>query len=259
MTPPLPTALLAAMALATSCATADAAPVRPPVGSPSGVAMPSGDLDDWRQVFRDDFTGRDLDATKWGVYSGRPGSGSGGYWAPSHVTVGNGKLVLRTYRDPRFGGRWVSGGLSSARGLKQTYGRYLLRFRMEAGKGIGYAALLWPVADHWPPEVDFAEEAGGSRDHTTATVHYGRGDSVVHHKVRVDVTRWHTLGVDWTAGRLTFTLDGRLWASVTSHVPAERMELDLQTQACLSVCPGAGTPREVDMEVDWVVAYAPRN
>jgi len=57
---------------------------------------------------------------------------------------------------------------------------------------------------------------------------------------------------------------GTLWATVRSrHVPAERMELDLQAQAgtCgdrYAPCPDATTPSSVDLQVDWVAAYARR-
>ena len=72
------------------------------------------------------------------------------------------------------------------------------------------------------------------------------------------------MGVDGRRGRLVYTLDGRPWATVRSrHVPAERMELDLQAQAgtCgdrYAPCPDATTPASVDLEVDWVAVYARR-
>jgi hypothetical protein len=233
--------------------------------SPSGAPMPVGDLPGWRQVFTDDFTGSAIDARKWGRYQGQPAGDPGGWWEPSHVEVGGGVVALRTYRDPRHGNRWVSGGMSSARGLTQRYGRYDVRFRMDSGYGIASVLLLWPTADHWPPEIDFAEHGGKStaRDRMTATLHYGEDDQIVQRTVHADFTRWHTMGVEWTPGRLVYTLDGRPWATVEHPgVPAETMELDAQTQAGTegdfwNPAPDASTPAEVDMEIDWAVAYAP--
>ena len=81
--------------------------------------------------------------------------------------------------------------------------------------------------------------------------------------VAVNLTQWHTLGVQWTAGRLVYTLDGRTWATVTNaNVPSIPMVLDIQTQgwACgtstWEQCPNASTPARVNLYVDWVVAYA---
>jgi beta-glucanase (GH16 family) len=225
-----------------------------------------GKLPGWRRVLADDFGGDRLSRRVWTPYSGQPGGDPGAWWDPSRVVVRAGVLDLETYRDRRFGDRWVSGGVSSARGLEQRYGKYLVRFRMDAGKGVAGILLLWPQAPHWPPEIDFAETGGERRDRAdmSATLHYAPGDQTIARSVRRDFTRWHVAGVEWTPRRLVYTLDGRPWAVVRSaHVPAEPMELDLQAQAgtcgaAFAPCPDASTPAQVDLQVDWVVAYAPR-
>jgi hypothetical protein len=237
----------------------------PMPADPSGLPMPSGDLPGWRRVFADDFTGTSLDAGSWGAYAGQPRGAPGAWWEPSHAVVAGGAALLRTYRDPAQGGRWVSGGMSCARALRQTYGKYLVRFRMDAGYGVAPVLLLFPSGDHWPPEVDFAEDGGATRDrdHMTATLHYGVDDRKIQRTVYADFTRWHTVGVEWTPGQLTYTLDDEPWATLSgAAVPAEPMELDLQTQAGTpgdpwTPAPDETTPPEVDMQVDWVVAYAP--
>jgi beta-glucanase (GH16 family)/GT2 family glycosyltransferase len=231
----------------------------------TGAAARAEAAGSWRRVFADDFS-RGFDRRRWGRYSGQPGGDPGGWWDPSHVRVRHGVLRLETYRDRRFGGRWVSGGVSSARALKQTYGRYRVRFRMDRGRGVAAVLLLWPVRDHWPPEIDFAEDGGrtGARSSMAATLHYGAADHQVQRSIRRDFTRWHTMGVDWLPGRLRYSIDGHVWATVRHRgVPAEPMELDLQTQAGTcgdrwAPCPDASTPRRVTMEVDRVVAYALR-
>lgn len=231
----------------------------------ASATAPSGNLPGWRQVFVENFDGP-LRAQRWGRYSGQPGGDPGGYWAPSHAVVSNGALRLESYRDPRYGDRWVSGGVSSAPALRQTYGKYVVRFRIDGGKGIAGVLLLWPSGNGWPPEIDFAEDggAGAGRDTMTATLHYGAQNATIQRTVSADFTRWHTMGVEWTPGTLTYTLDGKPWASVhSSHVPSQPMELDLQTQTGTcgdpsAPCPDASTPSHVTMDVDWVVAYAYR-
>jgi beta-glucanase (GH16 family) len=244
-------ALLVGAATSTACATA-----------PGGAAQgPSP----WKVVFRDDFS-RSLDLGSWGRYSGQPGGDPGGWWDPSHVVVRGGRLRLETYRDPRFGNRWVSGGLSSSHAVRQRYGRYDVRFRMDRGVGVAGIALLWPVRDVWPPEIDFAETGGirHRRDEISATLHYGADNDQLQRTLSVDVSRWHVMGVRWTPGQLVYTIDGRAWSVIRSpDVPAERMELDLQTQAGTcgdrwAPCPDATTPAKVAMEVDWVRIYAYR-
>jgi beta-glucanase (GH16 family) len=216
----------------------------------------------WKRAFVDDFT-HGLDRSRWGEYSGQPGGDPGGWWDPSHVTVRNGVLNLETYRDSRFGGRWVSGGVSSSHGVRQRYGRYVVRFRMDGGKGVQGIVLLWPAPDVWPPEIDFAETGGTTnrRDEISATLHHGSSDRQIQRSVRGNFTHWHTAEVEWTPRRLAYKLDGRRWGGVHSkHVPNIRMELDIQTQAgtCgdrYAPCPDSTTPDHVNLQIDRVTAY----
>jgi beta-glucanase (GH16 family) len=232
-------------------------------GSPSGVAMPVGNLPGWRQVLADDFTGATLDSSRWRLYWGQPGGDPGGWFDPNHVSVSKGQLVISGYRDRADGGKWATGGISDSPGLVQTYGKYLVRFRFDAGQGIAHAILLWPADNSWPPEIDFSEDNGSNRQTAYGTLHYGANNTQVQSHLAVNLTQWHTLGVQWTPGSLVYTLDGRAWASVkNAQVPSIPMTLDIQTQAWAcgtstwEQCPSASTPSHVNLYVDWAVAYS---
>lgn len=217
----------------------------------------------WHRVFFDNFS-HGLQPSLWGLYSGQPAGDPGGWWSPTHAVVANGVLNLETYRDAQFGGRWVSAGVSLGPGLKQTYGKYVVRMRMDRGTGVGIAVLLWPVSDRWPPEIDFAENGGATeaRDTLAATLHYGVHDTTIQRTLSVNVTRWHNMGVEWMPGEVVYTVDGATWAVVRSRgVPAQPMVLDIQTAAgsCgqgWAPCPDQTTPAEVDAQIGWVAAYA---
>jgi beta-glucanase (GH16 family) len=238
--------------------------------APSGVPMPAGNIPGWREVFADNFTGTSLDS-QWTAYWGVPGGDPGGFFDPKHVTVENGELVISAYKDPSDDAwdagpnTYVTGGVSTSPSFAQTYGKYLVRFRFGAGVGIAHTILLWPKSNTWPPEIDFSEDNGANRQTDYATLHYGANNTQVQKNVNVNLTQWHTLGVEWTPGRLVYTLDGEGWATVTgAEVPSTPMTLDIQTQgwACgtstWEKCPNATTPSHVNLYVDWVVAYAPR-
>jgi beta-glucanase (GH16 family) len=245
--------------------TAPAAPAVQAAESPSGEAMPVGNIPGWRQVFSDDFSGSSLDLSKWFSYApSQPGGDPGGWFEPSHVTVSDGELVISTYRELTDGGIWTSGGVSAAPGLVQTYGKSRVRFRFSPGHGIAHGLFLMPADGSWPPEIDFSEDNGENRNVDTATLHYGSNDQTEHAMVDTDLTQWHTLGLEWTPGLLLYTIDGHEWARMTgSNVPAIPMVLDIQTQAWAcgisewEACPDSTTPATVDLDVDWVVAYAP--
>jgi len=229
--------------------------------------MPIGDVAGWHQVFADNFNGNALNPSNWYSYSGQPGGDPAGWWDSSHVIVSNCLLTLKGYKDPAAkSGVFVTGGVGMADPHAQTYGKYLVRMRANKGDGISAIALLWPQPDVWPPEVDFYEDGGGNRSSMSATLHCGSNGNdncqVQKDLTGYDFSQWHTLGVEWTAGKLVYTIDGTTWDTVSgSKVPSIPMVLDLQSQslecAQYNTCLDSSTPTEVDMQVDWVVAYAP--
>jgi beta-glucanase (GH16 family) len=210
-------------------------------------------------VLADDFTGKTLRPV-WTTYSGQPGGDPAGWWEPSHVVVEDSQLRLRTYRE---GGRWVSGGVGAWRGDGLTYGKVEMRMRAPKAHGVSYAMLLWPVSGRWPidGEIDFAEDGGGDRSGTSATLHFGANNREFTRTVDANFSDWQTIGVEWTPGKLVYTLNGKPWGTVNSdHVPDKRMVLALQSQVwgCHIVgykCPDASTPATSSIDVDWVVAY----
>ena len=229
---------------------------------PSGVALPSTDLPHWKLRVAEDFTGTDLPAG-WGAYSGQPGGQPNGLWKESHAVVRNGVLTLAGYQD---GAKFVTAGVMAygANVGKQTYGKYEVRFRMAQGHGVKYAVLLWPESERWPidGEIDFAEDGGTDRRGTTATLHYGADNSQVQKDLTGDFSQWNTLGVEWSPGKLVYTLNGRPWSTVTgAMVPHTPMNLALQTEANTcgtwagATCPDRTTPAHVDMQVDWTATY----
>lgn len=227
------------------------------------VPMPVGDILGWRQVFADNFSGHGLDYANWRTYWGKPSGDSAGFFLPSHVTVAHGVMTIGAYPDKSIGGRWATGGVSSGPGLAQTYGKYLVRFRMDEGYGVSYALLLFPADNSWPPEIDFGEDNGTNSNVTLATLHYGADDTHIFDKLPVDNDQWHTLGVEWLPGSLTYTMDGRDWFHISgSEVPSIPMVMDIQSQTwpchgSWGACPTATTPRDVRLQIDWAVAYAP--
>jgi beta-glucanase (GH16 family) len=111
--------------------------------------------------------------------------------------------------------------------------------------------LLWADVN-WPPEIDFAEFPssgdGMLRQHYTQTLHYSDQNLQIHSSHDADMTVWHTVGVEWSPGLISYTLDGVVTDTVTSHVPKEDMWLALQTDGSDDVIPGY-------TYIDWVKVY----
>ena len=199
-----------------------------------------------------------FNSSMWTRYNGTPRCCPDTLWKRSHVVVKGGILRLQNYRDPAYGGRWVSGGISMGRSLNQTYGRYRVRFRITKGRGVGMCMFLWP-RHGWPPEVDFAEESSGvgGRRWETSTLHYGSNNTEIHHRVHAQL---HQLAHDRRE------LDAReaplhprrprLGRDTGSHVPDVPMHLGLQTHVGTNgqtgPNPDSSTPNKVGLQVDWI-------
>lgn len=235
--------------------------------SVSGQSVPTGDLPDWRLVFTDDFD-RPALGEQWSTYQGSPGGDPYSHWDPAQVRLTDGALVLAAEQRA---GQWITGGVSNWP-VTQTYGRWEVRFRADPSDEITYHFLLWPQQDSWPPEIDFLEDFSGDRSSASAFVHYeldGRQkvqrDLSAVDGVPIDLTRWHTAGVEWLPGQVRFLLDGRVWSDVSGDfVPDIPMWLALQAQSggCqrksdfgMPDCPVAGVPATADVQIDWVAVY----
>jgi hypothetical protein len=217
---------------------------------PPPWAMPG-----YTRTYVNDFT-QPLPRPQWFLYRGVPQGDPAGRFDPQHVAVNHGMLKIGTWRDPRYANHWVSGGAGLG-GLSITDGAFFVRSR-ETVAGPDDVALLWPTDNQWPPEIDI-DEAYGSPTHELWFVHYDQPqDQDVGH-VTIDVTHWHTWGVIWTPQSITFTVDGRVWGSVTSpaEIPTIPMELGLQSQAWCGItgepCPTAPST----YLIDWVAVYQP--
>ncbi|MFD0481199.1 family 16 glycosylhydrolase [Kineococcus sp. GCM10028916] len=246
--------LSAATLLVGTVSTADAA------DAASSSAPGSGN--GWQRTYVDDFSGA-LDTGDWSRYEGRAAGDPSTTWQREQVSVSDGKLVLRSQKTSAG---WRSGGVSNARAGSQRYGKWLIRFRADAGDGLGYVFLLYPQGGGWPPEVDIAENGGGDKRDVLGALHYDDAQGThqrVHKRLSgVDFTQWHTVGVETSPGKIVWTLDGRAWATAwTSGVPDESMWLGLQSMVetrcsgTARLCVNSSTPRSADVEVDWVARY----
>jgi len=223
---------------------------------PSGMAPPSENaLPGFTLDYSTDFAGSSL-PKGWYVFTGIPGGDPGGHFAATHVVVDQSVLHLNAWKDPAFGNKWVTGGLCQC-GLVRTYGAYFVRSRI-TGAGPSAVELLWPATNTWPPEIDF-NETGGRASGSSSTVHWSQLNLIDQHTINIDMTKWHTWGVIWTAKSIQYTVDGIVWGAVTTplEIPNQPMRLDFEQRAlCVAGRNCPTTP--VSMLVDWVAEYSPK-
>ncbi len=212
----------------------------------------------WKEVFHDDFNGTSL-GKHWFAYNSPRAKTPR---TPQSVRVRNGYLDLIAHYQSPYG--YVGGGVGYW--PDQTYGRWVMRFRADAGAGSEPVILLWP-AGPWPTdgEVDilgiYSEyRHGGGIYLIMGSVGHHAGHSI---PTSVDFTKWHTMAVDWLPSHLTFWLDGKaIWtirraSGGANFVPDTPFHLAIQLDAgCDNGCkPNSKTPPQVHMQVDWVKIY----
>jgi beta-glucanase (GH16 family) len=198
----------------------------------------------------------------WVIYKGVPTCCPQTQWDKGQVVVANDLLTIKNTRQTD--GAFLSGGLSMAQILSQAYGRWRVRFRFEPGTGVKMCLLLWqtapnPAAPDHAYELDFAEGGGADelRGMMTATLHYPPGNEIIQARQVGDFTQWHTMGVTWTPKGLEYTLDSRVWAQLHNPpLPEIPMHLAMQTTTGTPIATWAGTPDEVDLQIDWVKVWS---
>ena len=209
-----------------------------------------------------------MDQTKWVAYGWGyqvPGQGAMGRYLQSNTFISNGVMSLRTqYAN----GEWSSAGVSSGDFYSAVAGRWEVRAKFPVSKGIGYVFLLYPDDGSWPPEVDIAEgRVNGPQN--MATYHWGSNNSQVQSFFsNPDMSGWHTYGAIIGTNTITYTFDGKPWATITNaQVTTKKLWVGFQCGAMDpngsakqyetvdNGVPGPLTPAVSDIQIDWVAHY----
>src|SRR5712691_6262066 len=229
---------------------------------PANGALRGSAPTNWGQpIFTDNFTGTKLNQTAWSIYNQPHPTGTKPRRTKSSVQVSHGFLNLIGHFQKPYG--YVSGGISF--NANQQYGRWVVRFRADAGSGYEPSVLLWPqAAPAVNGEIDLAEITSPQRKGASEKVRVGSSQPAKHQIQKTDFTKWHTLAVGWLPDRITFWLDGKLQWTVnrgggsSNLIPDSPFHLALQNdQGCNTGCrPNKKTPKRVVMQVDWVKIYS---
>src|SRR5580692_6845502 len=128
--------------------------------------LPSAEKDaNWALTFADEFNGTELDLSRWTPHNpwGHVRDRQLQAYAPEALTVRGGQLHIVAHRTPvnqlpvRYDGKdreYVSGIISTFGTFSQTYGRFEIRGRIPAGRGLRSGFLLLPVPLAPLPEIE---------------------------------------------------------------------------------------------------------
>ncbi len=204
----------------------------------------------WELVWEDDFSGTDLDQSKWNVLLREQSKHNElQYYLPDEVYVENGMLRLRS-RIRKFGSQeYTSGRLDTKNKFSPVYGRFEIRGRLPVGKGLWPAYWLYPQHRNWEmeyimseavasgkesmipeerpwySEIDIMEFLGHEPNIIYGTLHYYTFDG----QKKTSSGTWngsvnysedfHVYALEWEPDSIRWYIDDQLLHSTTSGIP----------------------------------------
>lgn len=251
--------------------------------SPLAHAAPEG----WTQVWADEFDGKEIDFSKWGVEENGHGGGNGEmqYYVDrkENIRVENGMLVIEAKKE-KFNNAGVqkdytSGRMRTHRRASWLYGRFEIRAKLpEGGKGVWPAIWMLPEGEKYggwaaSGEIDIMEQVGHERDTVHGTLHYGGGWPKNLHTGEPFKLKsgnfgddFHVFALEWEKGAMRWYVDGELyqtqtkWSSTGGEFPAPfdqpfYMVLNLAVGGQWPGAPAADTKFPQKLLIDYVRVY----
>jgi beta-glucanase (GH16 family) len=249
---------------------------QPPAGAAPSSKEPV--VNGLRLIWRDEFDGA-LNPD-WVYDRGRGGNGWGNnelqYYTrrPENVRIEQGLLVIEARKETYEGVAYTSARLKTEGRRAFQYGR--IEARMQVPRGQGVWPAFWALgADRgaigWPAcgEIDVMENIGREPAMVHGTVHgpgYSGGNGVggpFTLKSGTFADGFHVFSVDWEPARLTFSVDGTPYKTITPADVKGRWVYDHPFFLLLNLAiggnwpgpPNDDTPVPARMLVDYVRVY----
>jgi beta-glucanase (GH16 family) len=244
--------------------------------------------DGWKLVWRDEFDGKQL-SDKWNVLTREQSKHSElQYYLPDEAYLENGCLRLRS-RARDFGSQhYTSGRVDTSGKLAPVYGRFEIRAKLPAGRGLWPAHWLYPQKRDWQMERLMAEAVANKVEnlipearpwyseidimeflgHTNVvygTLHYttfqGEKKSSSGHWTGDFTKDFHVYVLEWRPEIMRWWVDGHLIHSTSNGIPHTPHYLILNT-AVGGKWPG--NPDDTTVfpqyhDIDYVRVYAQKD
>lgn len=201
-------------------------PTEPTPEEPPAAPAPLGIGGTWNMIFNDEFSGTEIDSTKWSTLRGGLVWPYGDPYNPpiedafykrANSTVRDGNAVLTLKKEASNGYPYSSGVIHSGNHFSFKYG--YVESRVKVPKCSGCWPAFWmldtPVDDHWPPEIDIFEFFDSINDphpyfnyHWADNGHKQLGIKQIGSPTTDYTQTYHTYGLMWTSSKVQVYLDG---------------------------------------------------
>lgn len=233
----------------------------------------------YKLVWADEFSGPEIDTTKWNIWVDGGGGGNNElqYYVKSknNSFIRNGYLTLKAIQENYKGMAYTSARLNSANKGDWKYGRMDIRAKLPVQQGVWPAIWMLPTDlayGTWPAsgEIDIMESVGHKPDEVFGTVHFGppwpnnkwSGKTV---KVPGGIDQaFHVYSVEWKENEIRWFVDDSLYSVKTpKDLDPHKWPFDQRFHMILNLAIGGNLPGPPDettqfpkyMWVDYVRVF----
>jgi beta-glucanase (GH16 family) len=235
---------------------------------------------DWNLVWDEDFSGEQVDTTKWNYEINGDGGGNNElqYYIKSPTTsfMRSGKLVIKANKANYKGKPYTSARLNTKGKMDFKYGRFDIRAKTPVQQGIWPAIWMLPtdyVYGGWPKsgEIDIMETIGNKPSTLHGTLHYGQPwpdnkniGGTIKLATGTFADEYHVFSCEWEENVIRFYLDDSLYATRTpADLSPQAWPFDQKFHMLLNLAVGGNWPGPPDetttfpkyMFVDYVRVY----
>jgi beta-glucanase (GH16 family) len=213
----------------------------------------------WVLTFADEFDGGELDLAKWSPHE--PG-GQARDAHPEAITLSGGQLHVTARRANKG---YVQGIVTTFGTFAQRYGRFEIRCRVPAGRGLRAIVSLRPVPLATLPAINLLEASGATPTTISFANDWGSeqtrrsfGDSFPAPDLSAG---FHTIAIEWDQDKILWSIDGKDKFQSVDGVPRQSMFLSLElavgggTGSLAARTPDASTTFPASFDIDYIRVY----
>jgi beta-glucanase (GH16 family) len=209
----------------------------------------------WNLTFNDEFTGSRPTLRRWSTCYDWACTNAGNdeleWYEKKNVTVSGGALRLTARAQSAYDKPYTSGMIQSNHHYVFRYGFAEVRAKVPAGTGLWSAFWLLPSNKQWPPEIDVVEIYGSQPRVASMTLHDLNQVTQQSFNGPNYSNGYHTFGVDWEPGSISWYIDGVLRQRVIASIDTPMYLLaDLAVQG--GDPPTPLTPFPSAMAIQWI-------
>ena len=213
---------------------------------------------EWKQVWCDEFDGKEIDKTKWDFDTGNGfynydammwisgwGNGELQYYTrePANAFVEKGMLHIRVLKESLHGCGYTSARLKTRKKdgsplFNQRYGKFEIRAKLPTGRGVWPALWMMPQEDKYGAwassgEIDMVEARGQEPTKVLGTLHFGsrwpaNAEASIDYVLpnQGTIADFHVYTLEWEPGEFRWSVDGHCYATQSSWWSSNKTDGD---------------------------------